>query len=225
MVDAVSFTVAPGEVCGFLGPNGSGKSTTIGMLLGTIRPTSGRAGLLGARSRADLSAARRRVGSTFEQPGFHPHLSAAENLRIAAMVKRAPLASIDAVLERVGLASRSRDRAGTFSLGMRQRLALASALLATPELLVLDEPTNGLDPQGVHDLRALLRRLAAQGTTVFMSSHLLHEVQALCTSVVVIREGRIVRAGDLATLAAGETLEDMFLAATRDQASPASGTA
>ena len=193
VVDAASFTVVRGAVCGFLGPNGSGKTTTLGMVLGTVRPSGGAVRLFGAADPESLRRARRRVGAALELPGLYPDLNAEDNLRVAARLKGTSDASVGPVLELVKLASERRRRVGTFSLGMRQRLSLAAALLGDPDLLVLDEPTNGLDPEGICDLRAVVRDVARRGTTVLLSSHLLREVEAVCTHVVMIARGRVVR--------------------------------
>jgi len=219
VVNDISFTVERGQVCGFLGPNGSGKTTTIGMLLGTVHPSSGDVRLFGTFNPGQFGGARHRLGAALETPSLHPHLSAEDNLRITATIKDTPRARIGAALELVKLTARRHDRVRTFSFGMKQRLALAAALLAEPELVVLDEPTNGLDPEGIHDLREIIRTLAGRGTTVFLSSHLLHEVEQLCTHVVVIHGGRVLRQGSLQALATPggvTTLRAADLARLRD---------
>jgi ABC-2 type transport system ATP-binding protein len=206
-VDGLTLTVPHGSVFGFLGPNGSGKTTTIRMLLGLIAPTSGAISLLGAPMPAALPAVLPRVGALVEGPAVYPYLSGRDNLvRLdAADVSsdaRTRTARVDAALERVGLAHAARKKAGAYSLGMKQRLGLANALLRRRELLVLDEPTNGLDPQGTREVRALIRSLAADGTTVFLSSHLLSEIEQVCSHVAVMSTGRLVTQGTLEELRA-----------------------
>ena len=176
-VDRVSFAVEQGQVFGFLGPNGSGKTTTIGMLMGIINPTGGSFRLFGASEPRDLVTARARVGATLETPNFYPYMSGRDSLRVAAAVKGVGRPRIEKCLELVGLADRSRDRFRTYSLGMKQRLALAATMLNDPELVVLDEPANGLDPQGMREVREIIRILADRGKTIFLSSHLLWEVE------------------------------------------------
>ena len=194
-VDAIDLQVPAGGVFGFLGPNGSGKTTTIRLLLGLIRPTAGEARLLGepAGPRAPVVA---RVGALVERPAFYPYLSAAENLLVfgvTAGLAEPPLrARIPSMLARVGLADVGGRAVGGYSTGMRQRLAFALALLRQPELLILDEPTNGLDPAGVVEVRQLIAGLAGEGTTVFLSTHVLTEVEQLCSDVAVLVRGRIV---------------------------------
>ena len=189
-VDAVSLTVRSGEVYGFLGPNGAGKTTTLRMILGLIRPTGGTATVLGRP--AGTPAVNRRVGALIEGPGFYPYLSGRDNLRVLARYLRLHEDDVDRVLARVDLAERAADAFKTYSLGMKQRLGVAAALLGDPGLLILDEPTNGLDPAGVGDMRRLLTELAAAGHTVLLSSHMLSEVQETCDRVGVINRGRLV---------------------------------
>ncbi len=197
-VDGVDLTVHRGEVYGFLGPNGAGKTTTMRMLLGLIRPTSGTVDLLGEPPGAPAGLSR--VGALVESPGFYPYLSGLDNLRILARYGGVPRGRIGAVLDAVDLADRADDRFATYSLGMKQRLGVASALLGDPELLVLDEPTNGLDPAGMADMRALVRRLGAEGRAVLLSSHLLGEVQQVCDRVGVISGGRLIAESTVAEL-------------------------
>jgi len=196
-VDCVSFDVQRGEVFGFLGPNGAGKTTTIAMLLGLVHPTSGSAEVLGQDIRHNLSSALLRVGAIVETPSFYPYLSGEDNLRIfARIIGNQAERDIPAILERVGLEKRGRDRVSTYSLGMRQRLGLACALIGEPELLILDEPTNGLDPAGMQEIRSFIRRLAIEeGRTVFLSSHLLHEVEQVCDRVVILNRGQVSAQG------------------------------
>jgi len=197
-VDGVDLTVHRGEVYGFLGPNGAGKTTTMRMLLGLIRPTSGTVDLLGEPPGSPAGLAR--VGALIESSGFYPYLSGLDNLRILARYGGVPRGRIDTVLDAVDLTDRAGDRFATYSLGMKQRLGVASALLGDPELLVLDEPTNGLDPAGMADMRALVRRLGAEGRAVLLSSHLLGEVQQICDRVGVISGGRLIAESTVAEL-------------------------
>ena len=201
-VDQLSFQVDEGTVAGFLGPNGAGKTTTLRMLLGLVAPTSGTAAVCGRRYR-DLPDPARRVGAVLEAGGFHPGRSARDHLRIQATAAGLPQTRVDQVLEQTGLAGAGRRRVGGFSLGMRQRLGLAAALLGDHDVLVLDEPANGLDPEGVHWLRGLVRGLADQGRTVLVSSHLLAEVAQTVDQVVIIDKGRLVTQVAMAELTAG----------------------
>lgn len=208
-VDRVSFTVERGQIFGFLGPNGSGKTTTIGMLLGITTPTAGEFRLFGEKGPGDLHRVRRRVGATLEQPNFYPYLSGFDNLRIAANVKGVGRRRIHEVLEVVGLSERGKDRFRAYSLGMKQRLALAATLLGDPELIILDEPANGLDPEGMREIREIILALGSRGTTVFLSSHMLHEVERTCTHVAVIRKGRIVRQDSVRALVGGSVVAEL----------------
>jgi len=189
-VDRVSLTVRRGEVYGFLGPNGAGKTTTLRILLGLIRPTSGRASVLG-HSPGDPEGLVR-VGALVESPAFYPYLSGRDNLRVVARYANAPKKRIEGALDLVDLADRARDKFATYSLGMKQRLGVAAALLKDPELLILDEPTNGLDPAGMSDMRALIRRLGSGERTVLLSSHLLGEVEQICDRIGVISRGKLI---------------------------------
>ena len=190
-VDAVDMRVRRGEVYGFLGPNGAGKTTTLRMMLGLIRPTAGTATVLGRPAgRPDVTA---RVGALVEGPGFYPYLSGLDNLRVMARYRGLPESAAIGALARVDLADRGDDRFKSYSLGMKQRLGVASALMGEPELIVLDEPTNGLDPAGMADMRSLIVDLARGGQTVLLSSHLLDEVQEICDRVGVINKGRLLR--------------------------------
>ena len=192
-VDGISVSVERGQVFGFLGPNGSGKTTLIRVLLGIITPPAGEVRLLGRSGRRGLHVARQRVGATLETPNFYPYLTGRQNLKLVANVKRAPPAEIDRVLELVGLDDRQKDLFEKYSLGMKQRLALAATVIGDPELVILDEPTNGLDPEGMREIREVIHRLADRGKTIFLSSHLLWEVEKTCTHVAIIKEGRLVR--------------------------------
>ncbi len=199
VVDDLSFVVKPGRITGFLGPNGAGKSTTMKILLGLASPTSGQA-TIGGLAYGELADPTGTVGASVESDAFHPGRSGRNHLRILADATGTPLERVDEVLELVELSAASNRRAGTYSLGMKQRLGLAAALLCDPPVLVLDEPGNGLDPQGIRTLRDLLRKRAAEGNTVLVSSHLLGEVEHLADDIVVINQGRLVAQGSLAEM-------------------------
>ena len=205
VVDSLDLQVPFGAVYGFLGPNGSGKTTTIRMLLGLVEPNAGQRRLLGLDIPAQASAALPRVGALVEGPAFHPYLSGRANLaRLDAADRaadpRTAAHRVDAALDRVGLLSAAGKRYRAYSLGMRQRLAIAAALLTPRDLLVLDEPTNGLDPQGTREVRSLIGSVAAEGTTVLVSSHLLSEVEQVCTHLGIMRTGRLVAQGTIADI-------------------------
>jgi ABC-2 type transport system ATP-binding protein len=215
-VDDLTFRLAPGRITGFLGPNGAGKSTTIRVLLGLARPTSGRATING-RPYAELRDPLRQVGALLDPNVFHPGRSGRAALRIAARPARIPGQRVEEVLGLTGLTSAAHRHVGGYSLGMRQRLALAAALLGDPQTLVLDEPASGLDPEGVAWLRGLLRGLADQGRTIFVSSHQLAELAQTADDVVIINQGRLIAAGPMAGLlerSQASSLEDLFLGAT-----------
>ncbi len=213
-VDDLTFSLVPGTVTGFLGPNGAGKTTTLRLLLGLAEPTAGEALVFGRRYR-ELDQPVRRVGAVLESSDLHPGRSGRDHLRALAMAAEIPPGRIDEVLALVELEAAAKRRVRTYSLGMRQRLGLASALLGDPELLVLDEPANGLDPAGVHWLRRFLRRFAEQGRTVLVSSHMLAEAAQTVDHVVIIDRGRLVATGRLDELTErGGTLEDVFLQLT-----------
>jgi ABC-type multidrug transport system ATPase subunit len=197
-VNDVAMHVRRGEVYGFLGPNGAGKTTTLRVLLGLVRPTSGSARVLGAAPGDPAALAR--SGMLVESPAFYPYLSGRDNLRVFARYTDSPASKVDEVLQVVELADRAGDRAESYSLGMKQRLGVAIALLKDPELLILDEPTNGLDPAGMADMRALIRRLGSGERTVLLSSHLLGDVQQICDRVGVIAEGKLLREGTVREL-------------------------
>ena len=204
-VDDVGLAVPPGSVYGFLGPNGSGKTTTIRMLLGLVHPTSGDFRLLGTDARVGLDRVLPRVGALVEGPAFYPFMSGRQNLaRCDAADRTADVttaaARIDHALDQVGLLAAADKRYRAYSLGMKQRLAIAAALLRERDLMILDEPTNGLDPQGTREIRSLIKQIAADGTTVFVSSHLLAEVEQICSHVGVMSTGRLVFQGPLAEL-------------------------
>jgi ABC-2 type transport system ATP-binding protein len=200
-VDRLDLEVEPGELFGFLGPNGAGKTTTIRMALGLIAPTAGSVEVLGREVRANRSSVLPHVGALVESPALYGYLSGLDNLRaFGDVLGGVPRKRIDEVLEIVSLKGRERDRVRTYSMGMKQRLGLAVALLHDPDLLILDEPANGLDPAGIVEMRDLLRGLAAAGKTVFISSHVLSEVQQICTRVAIINHGRLVRVAPVAEL-------------------------
>jgi ABC-2 type transport system ATP-binding protein len=194
-VDHVSMHVGAGEVFGFLGPNGAGKTTTIGMLLGLIKPSAGRALVFGHDMQQNPQAALAHVGAMIEAPAFYPYLSAYENLLVLARAGNIAKQRIAIVLEHVELNERAHDHVKAFSQGMRQRLAIAAALLADPQLIMLDEPTNGLDPAGQHDIRSLIRRLASGGRTILLCSHQLHEIEQLCERVAILKAGKLLAQG------------------------------
>jgi ABC-2 type transport system ATP-binding protein len=204
-LDGFDMQVEAGQVHGFLGPNGSGKTTTLRTLLGLVAPNGGRMSMLGQPVPDQLPDVIRRVGAIVESPQFFPHFSARDTLSLLAQAGGVAPQRVPAVLELVGLADRAGDRVRTYSLGMRQRLAVASALLKQPELLILDEPANGLDPAGIREMRTLMRDLVASGTTVVVSSHILGEIQVICDSVTIIARGRRVTAGPVAEVLAAHS--------------------
>lgn len=193
-VSHANFDVPMGTVCGFVGPNGSGKTTTMRMLLGLISPSGGSGTVLGQPIK-DPAKYLDRVGAMIEGPAFYPALSGAENLRVLATLGGHPLDQVQTLLDRVGLGDRGKSKYKTYSLGMKQRLGIAAALLPNPQLLILDEPTNGLDPAGIQEVRDLMRSLANEGTTVFVSSHLLAEIEMISDSLIMLREGEVIFAG------------------------------
>jgi ABC-type multidrug transport system ATPase subunit len=203
-VDRLTLRVRRGEVYGFLGPNGAGKTTTLRMLLGLVRPTSGAALVLGAAPGSPESLAR--VGALIESPTFYPFLSGRDNLRVLARYSGVPETRIEPVLDEVDLAARASDRFGTYSLGMKQRLGIAGALLKDPELLILDEPTNGMDPAGMAEMRDFIRTLGRGRRTVLLSSHLMTEVEQVSDRVGVISRGALVREGTVDELRGRESL-------------------
>lgn len=195
VVNNISFDVERGNVYGLLGPNGSGKSTTFGMLLSTINPTSGDWFWFGKKGTD--SETLKKIGAIIEQPNFYPYLSAETNLKIVAEIKGTPHTRIDEVLNTVGLLERKKDTFKTFSLGMKQRLAIASSLLNNPEVLILDEPTNGLDPEGIIQIREIIGTIAKQGITIIIASHLLDEIEKICSHVIVLKEGNAIYSGSV----------------------------
>lgn len=192
-VDNLSFSIEKGNVYGILGPNGSGKSTTLGIVLNVVNKTSGSFSWFGG----DVSThnALKKVGAIIERPNFYPYMSAKQNLELVCKIKGVATTQVQKTLDTVGLLERQDDTFKGFSLGMKQRLAIASALLNTPEILILDEPTNGLDPQGIHQIRGIIQKIASQGTTILLASHLLDEVEKVCTHVVVLSKGKSLYVG------------------------------
>ncbi|GGO75188.1 ABC transporter ATP-binding protein [Nocardioides deserti] len=204
-VSDLDLAVPAGGVHGFLGPNGSGKTTTIRMLLGLARPTRGTMRLLGEPVPDRLPAVIDRVGAVVESPKFSPNLTGRQNLLLLSRSIGVPDARVDAAVETVGLSGRDRDRYKAYSLGMKQRLAIAATLLKEPDLLILDEPTNGLDPAGIREIRETIRGLGAAGVTVLLSSHILAEVQQVCTSATIVGHGRLLATGTVEDLLGGST--------------------
>ncbi len=201
-VNNVSFEIKKGNVYGILGPNGSGKSTTLGIVLNVVNKTSGDFSWFnGSLATHD---ALKKVGAIIERPNFYPYMTAQENLELVCKIKDIPFTKVTEKLELVGLLDRKDSKFKTFSLGMKQRLAIASALLNDPEILILDEPTNGLDPQGIRQIRDLIRLIASQGTTILLASHLLDEVEKVCSHVVVLRYGKMLYEGPVDAMASNE---------------------
>lgn len=218
-VDDLTFTVPAGTVTGFVGPNGSGKSTTMRCLVGLTRPTSGTATVLGKKY-TEIPNPANKVGVLLDAAAFHGGRTGQETLRLAATVLGVPFSRVDEVLALVGLTKKeAARRVGKYSLGMKQRLGIAQTLLGNPEVLILDEPANGLDPQGIHWMRGLLRGFANAGGAVLLSSHLLHEVQQIADDVVMIGHGKVIAQGSIKELTAdGASLEDHYLGLTSDAA-------
>ena len=204
-VKNLSLEIEKGNVYGILGPNGSGKSTTLGIVLNVVNKTSGDFSWFDGKS--TTHEALKKVGAIIERPNFYPYMTAYENLALVCKIKQINVAKIDEKLELVGLIDRKNSKFRTFSLGMKQRMAIASALLNDPEILILDEPTNGLDPQGIHQIRDIIRIIASQGTTILLASHLLDEVEKVCSHVLVLRKGEILYQG---TVNGMITTEDFF---------------
>ena len=214
-VDSLSMEVRRGRVYGLLGPNGSGKTTTMGMLLGLLRPTAGNFSLFGSTARHEESL--RRIGAVIETPAFYPYLSGRGNLAYFQLISgRGAPGELADLLERVGLGGRGDDRFRTYSLGMKQRLGIAYALLGDPDLVFLDEPTNGLDPEGMIEVRELIRSLGDGNRTVLLSSHLLHEVEQVCNSVTILGKGRLIAQGEVAELVRSRGREQVRLRTTDD---------
>ncbi len=197
IVDSVSFDVRAGEIFGFLGPNGAGKTTTIRMLVGLIRPTAGTVEICGHDVHREFEQAMRCIGCIVENPDLYRFMTGRENLEHFARMLRVPAAEIERVASLVNMVHRLDQKVGTYSLGMRQRLGIAQAMLGKPRVLILDEPANGLDPAGIREIRELLRSLAAEGMSVFVSSHLLAEVELMCDRVAIIHKGQLLRTGSV----------------------------
>jgi ABC-2 type transport system ATP-binding protein len=206
-VNNVSLEIEKGNVYGILGPNGSGKSTTLGIVLNVVNKTSGEYSWFGGRMQTH--EALKKVGAIIERPNFYPYMTAEENLQLVCKIKGSSYAKVQEKLELVGLWERKDSKFRTFSLGMKQRLAIASALLNDPEILILDEPTNGLDPQGIHQIRDLIKSIAAQGTTILLASHLLDEVEKVCSHVLVLRKGIILYSGRVDGMSANESFYEL----------------
>ncbi|WP_349663985.1 ATP-binding cassette domain-containing protein [Cellulophaga lytica] len=192
-VKDLSFTIEKGNVYGILGPNGSGKSTTLGIVLNVVNKTSGDFSWFDGNT--NTHQALKKVGAIIERPNFYPYMTAVQNLKLVCKIKEVDESKIEEKLELVGLLDRKNSKFKTYSLGMKQRLAIASALLNDPEILILDEPTNGLDPQGIHQIREIIKVIAAQGTTILLASHLLDEVEKVCSHVVILRKGEKLYSG------------------------------
>jgi ABC-2 type transport system ATP-binding protein len=205
-VQDLSLDVKAGQVFGMLGPNGSGKTTTLGMLMGVVNPTAGEFRWFGELPTHHI---RKKIGAVLEHPIFYPYLSGQKNLELNAMIKQCPAENIPHVLELVELTDRKDDKYKTYSLGMKQRLAIASALLNDPTVLILDEPTNGLDPMGIAEIRDIIRKIAANGKTIILASHLLDEVQKVCTHFAVLKKGNMVYTGPVDTVGDGEELVEV----------------
>jgi len=199
-VNNLNLEVKRGQVFGMLGPNGSGKTTTLGMLMGVVNPTAGHYSWFGE---APTHQTRKKIGAVLEHPIFYPYLSGQKNLELNAMIKQCPAENIPGVLELVELDKRRDDKYKTYSLGMKQRLAIASALLNDPTILILDEPTNGLDPMGIAEIRELIKKIAANGKTIILASHLLDEVQKVCTHFAVLKKGTLVHTGPVGDVGGG----------------------
>ena len=201
-VKNLSLEIHKGNVYGILGPNGSGKSTTLGIVLNVVNKTSGNFSWFGGTM--ETHDALKKVGAIIERPNFYPYMTAKENLELVCKIKSINYAKVQEKLELVGLMERKDSKFSTFSLGMKQRLAIASALLNDPEILILDEPTNGLDPQGIHQIRDIIKHIASQGTTILLASHLLDEVEKVCTHVLVLRKGEMLYSGTVDGMTSNE---------------------
>ena len=214
-VNNISFTVNKGQVFGLLGPNGSGKTTTLSMILTLLKPSSGTITLFGSH---DLLAGLKRTGVLLESANYYPELSARNNMLISCKIKNVDSSKIEPALKQVDLWNDAGKKIKNFSLGMKQRLSVASALLSDPELLIFDEPTNGLDPHGIADTRQIIKDLSAQGKTILIASHLLNEMEKVCTHIALLKNGNIIDSGELQLLIkVYESLEDYFLRKTRKQ--------
>ncbi|MDB5074925.1 MAG: transporter related, partial [Chloroflexi bacterium] len=211
-VDHLSFSVDRGEIFGFLGPNGAGKTTTMRMLLGLIRPTSGTARVLIMDIVSQLPTILKRTGAIIENPTFYPYLSGRDNLRAMAKLTGTPEARVPQVLDLMELTSAAGKQFKAYSLGMKQRLAVGAAMLHSPDLLILDEPANGLDPAGIVEMRDLMKRLKAEGHTVLISSHVLHEIEQICDRIAILHKGRVVVQGRVADLLGGRDVLEVQVA-------------
>ena len=205
-MDGLNLRVERGNVFGILGPNGSGKTTTMGMILDIINPTAGEYYWFGQKPHKNV---RKKIGAILEHPIFYPYLTAVQNLKIVCDIKGVPYSRIDEVMEQVGLEERKNWKFRTFSLGMKQRLSIGSALLCDPEVMILDEPTNGLDPQGIAEIRDLIRDIAQSGKTILIASHLLDEVQKVCTHFCVLRKGRMIYQGLVEDVSKGDVVVEV----------------
>lgn len=201
-VNNVSLEIKKGNVYGILGPNGSGKSTTLGIVLNVVNKTSGTYSWFGGK--LETHEALKKVGAIIERPNFYPYMTAKQNLELVCKIKNIDYSKVQEKLTLVGLVDRENSKFNTFSLGMKQRLAIASALLNDPEILILDEPTNGLDPQGIHQIRDIIRLIASQGTTILLASHLLDEVEKVCSHVLVLQKGKILYTGTVDGMSSNE---------------------
>ena len=210
-VDDLTFDIKKGNVYGILGPNGSGKSTTLGMILNVVNKSAGSYQWFGGS--LETHEALKKVGAIIEHPNFYPYMTAYENLKLVCRIKDIPFSKINEKLEIVDLLARKNDKFKTFSLGMKQRLAIASALINDPEILILDEPTNGLDPKGIHQIRAIIQKIAKTGTTILLASHLLDEVEKVCSHVVIIRKGSMLYSGSVAAM---QTNDGFFIVEAAD---------
>jgi ABC-2 type transport system ATP-binding protein len=206
-VNQLNLTVQRGQVFGMLGPNGSGKTTTLGMLMGVVNPTSGHYSWFGQPPTPQV---RKKIGAVLEHPIFYPYLSGQKNLELMAMIKEAPTENIAKVLDIVELSKRKNDKYKTYSLGMKQRLAIASALLNDPVVLILDEPTNGLDPMGIAEIREIIKKIAAADKTIILASHLLDEVQKVCSHFAVLKQGSLMHIGPVDEVGKGEELVEVI---------------
>ncbi|MTI41388.1 ABC transporter ATP-binding protein [Fulvivirga lutimaris] len=206
-VNNLSLEVSKGQVFGILGPNGSGKTTTLGILLDVINKTSGEFSWFGEPASKEM---RKKIGAILETPIFYPYLSAAKNLEIVAEIKGAPKSNIEPALKKVELLDRKDDKFRTYSLGMKQRLSIASALLCDPEVMILDEPTNGLDPQGIAEIRELIKQIANEGKTIILASHLLDEVQKVCTHFCVLKKGNLIHVGSVDEVSKGASSVELM---------------
>lgn len=207
-VKDLSLTITKGNVYGVLGPNGSGKSTTLGMILNVVNKTSGSYEWFGGKYATHQ--ALKKVGAIIEHPNFYPYMTAYQNLKLVCKIKGTPIQKIEEKLAMVNLLDRKNDKFKAYSLGMKQRLAIASALLNNPEFLILDEPTNGLDPQGIHEIRQIIRDIASNGTTILLASHLLDEVEKVCDHVIVIRKGEKLFEGPVAEIIGNQTILELI---------------